>query len=164
MAKKINIDDTMDEIVSIQNQIAGLTQLLSNKKAIMARYFDKSGNRSVSNDECTCYVQERTNITYDVEALRRALSKPQFNFVCKPNYHITDWKAFISVLRDHGVEPEDIKPFILVEREVEQDKLSKLYDKGELDIKKLSGCYEATTKKSIVLKMKNIHKEIPIKE
>ena len=70
---KISVDKIMDDIVHVQNQIDGLTMLLNQRKATMAQYFDKSGERSCSNDECTVYVQERTNINYDIQALKASL-------------------------------------------------------------------------------------------
>lgn len=41
---KVNIDKTMDDIVSISNQISGLKMLLDNKKHILSKYFENPGN------------------------------------------------------------------------------------------------------------------------
>lgn len=161
---KVNIDQVLDEVTSIQNQISGLNLLLSNKKQMLAHYFEKTGNRSVENEDCSCYVQERTNITYDMEALRKALSKPQLNSITDVKYSIRDWKGFISELQKHDLSPKLFKPYISVDREVNPSKLNSVYEKGELSLSDISNCYTATVKKSVAIRMKHASNEIPVKK
>lgn len=164
MPKKIDVDTLMDECVSIQNQIAGLNLLLSNKKSTLAKYFESTGERNISNSDCTCYVQERTDIKYDMEALSEALSKPLLKQFVNVVYTISDWQGFVECLRMHQISAKEIKPYITTTKSVDQNKLSKLYERGELTLSDLNGCYEATTKRSIVLKLKHAENSIPIKE
>ena len=161
---KVSLDKTMDDIVSIQNQINGLQLLLNQKKGVMAKYFDHTGNKSVSNSDCTVYVSERTNIDYDIAALKETLPKELFNAFVETEYTIADWKAFSALMKAKGVKASELTPFISVFRKVNQEKLSKLYEHGKLSLTDLNGCYEATVKKSIILKLKNTEREIPIKE
>ena len=161
---KISVDKIMDDIVHVQNQIDGLTMLLNQRKATMAQYFDKSGERSCSNDECTVYVQERTNINYDIQALKAALPKDKYDAFVVTEHTIDDWKGFCNLLKKHGISPQEVRPFISIVRKVDQQKLNQMYDHGAITTQELSGCYTATVKKSIVLKMKNVSKEIPINE
>ena len=161
---KISVDQVMDDIVHVQNQINGLTMLLNQKKATMAKYFDKSGERSASNDECTVYVQERTNIDYDIEALKQTLPRDQYDSFVVTEHSIDDWKGFCRLLKKHGLTAEEVRPFISIVRKVDQQKLNQMYEHGAITIQDLHGCYTATVKKSIVLKLKNTEREIPIKE
>lgn len=161
---KVSVDQTMDDIVHIQNQINGLQLLLNEKKSTMAKYFDKTGERTVSSDECTVYVQERTSIEYDIDALREILPKEQFSSFVESTYTVYDWKAFCRFLKDNGISPKELRPYISITREVNQNKLSELYKRGVIKLTQLKGCYTATVKKSVVLKMKNIEREIPIQE
>ena len=161
---KISVDKIMDDIVHVQNQIDGLTMLLNQRKATMAQYFDKSGERSCSNDECTVYVQERTNINYDIQALKAALPKDKYDAFVVTEHTVDDWKGFCNLLKEHGISPQEVRPFISIVRKVDQQKLNQMYDHGAITTQELSGCYTATVKKSIVLKMKNVSKEIPINE
>lgn len=159
---KISINKTIQEIVYIKNQIDGLNMLLANKKAIMAKFFDKSGRNKVDSDECVVYVQERPNITYDVEAIREKLDKEVCAQFIDTNYTVSNWAKFTCFCKSKGIKPSQLKPFIHVERTVNQEKLSKLYEKGQISLDDLSGCYSAEVKKSIALRMKNIEREIPI--
>ena len=165
MAKNVvSVDQVMDDIVHVQNQINGLTMLLNQKKATMAKYFDKSGERSASNDECTVYVQERTNIDYDIDALKQTLPRDQYDSFVVTEHSIDDWKGFCRLLKKHGLTSQEVRPFISITRKVDQQKLNQMYEHGAISIQDLQGCYTATVKKSIVLKLKNTEREIPIKE
>lgn len=164
---KVKINDVINDIVHIQNQIAGLNLLLENKKRIVERYFDKTGNRSIENDDCTVYVQERTRINYDIKALEKRLGKSQVSSFVNTKREITDWNLFSDFLRNHGVSRDEfanLKSCISVSKEVSQSKLSSLYESGKISLEDIQGCYDATVKKSIAIRMKNIDKEIPIKE
>ena len=161
---KISVDQVMDDIVHVQNQINGLTMLLNQKNATMARYFDKSGERSASNDECTVYVQERTNIDYDIDALKQTLPRDQYDSFVVTEHSIDDWKGFCHLLKKHGLTAQEVRPFISIVRKVDQQKLNQMYEHGAITIQDLHGCYTATVKKSIVLKLKNTERETPIKE
>ena len=161
---KVSVDQVMDDIVHVQNQINGLTMLLNQKKATMARYFDKSGERSASNDDCTVYVQERTNIDYDIDALKQSLPRDQYDSFVVTEHSIDDWKGFCRLLKKHGLTAQEVRPFISIVRKVDQQKLNQMYEHGAITIQDLHGCYTATVKKSIVLKLKNTEREIPIKE
>lgn len=161
---KISVDQVMDDIVHVQNQINGLTMLLNQKKATMARYFDKTGERSASNDDCTVYVQERTNIDYDIDALKQSLPRDQYDSFVVTEHSIDDWKGFCRLLKKHGLTSQEVRPFISIVRKVDQQKLNQMYEHGAITIQDLHGCYTATVKKSIVLKLKNTEREIPIKE
>lgn len=161
---KISIDKTMQDIVHINNQLAGLQMLLDQKKATMAKYFDKTGERSVSTDDCTVYVQDRTNIDYDVEALLEVLDESVTSQFIDRTRSVKDWSAFVAMCKRHGITPKELRPYISVSRSVNQEKLSKLYEKGVVSLSDLKGCYTATVKKSVVLRMKNVNREIPISE
>ncbi len=161
---KISIDKTMQDIVHINNQLAGLQMLLDQKKAIMAKYFDKTGERSVANDECSVYVQERTHIDYDVDAILELLNQDITDQFVDRTRSVKDWSAFVAMCKRHGITPKELRPYISVSRSVNQEKLSKLYEKGVVSLSDLKGCYTATVKKSVALRMKNVDREIPISE
>ena len=161
---KVSIDETMDQIVSINNQITGLQMLLNHKKATMAKFFEKSGERSVSNDQCSVFLQERTTIEYDIHAMKEKVEPGIYSQIVEKHYSIKDWPAFVSMCKQHGINPAELRPFVSVESKVNQEKLSKLYEKGVVSLSDLDGCYTATVKKSVALRMKNVDNEIPISE
>lgn len=159
---KINLNQLMDDIVHINNQITGLNLLLKNKKAIIATYFKKSGNRRIDGDEVTAYEQSRTNIKYDVPAIMAKLPKDTYSQFIERNYSISDWEGFVALCKKHGISGKQLRPFVTIQYSVDQNKLNKLYDHGKVSLSDLDGCYEATVTKSIALKFKNIEGEIPI--
>ena len=161
---KISIDETMNEIVSIQNQINGLQMLLQNKKAIMAKFFEKSGKRRVDNDQCIVFVKENTKIEYNVDAILEKIDEELTTQFVKKEREVVDWGGFVKFLKGQGINSKELRRFISVRKKVDEDKLKKLYDLGKLSIEDLSGCYEAKVTKSVTLKMKNIEREIPIEK
>ena len=70
-------------------------------------------------------------------------------------YEITDWEALTKVLKSAKIKPEQIKQFIHVEKTVNQQKLNSLYEKGEINIEELSGCYSCVVNKSVAFRLKN---------
>lgn len=159
---KISVDKTLQDIVHINNQIDGLKLLLDQKKATMAKFFDKSGERTVANDECTVYVQERTNIDYDIDAILDQLEPEITEQFIDRTRVVSDWDKFVALCKKHGIPPSQLRQYISVRKEVNQAKLSKLYEKGVVSLTDLEGCYTATIKKSVALRMKNVDREIPI--
>lgn len=159
---KISLDKTMQDIVSLNNQIAGLKMLLQHKKDQMAKYFTVTGQKSVANDECTVFVQERTKIEYNVDAILETLGKDEAKRFVEWSYSIPDFKQFALFLKSKGITAKDVRPFLSVKKEVNQNKLTKLYEKGEITLEDLDGCYTASVTKSVALRMKNIDKEVPI--
>lgn len=159
MAEKINPEKLMDEIVFVQNQINGLQMLLVNKKQTMAKFFEKSGKNSISNDECTVYVQERTTVEYDVDKLQETFPKEITKQFIEKEY-IANWERLVEYFKEHGVPASEIKQFFTVKKTVNKDKLSKLYDHGTISVTDMEGCYTAKVTKSVALKLKNTKQEI----
>ena len=103
MKKKISIDKTLQDIVYINNQISGLKMLLDSKKKIMAKFFEKTGEKKVSNDECTVFVQERPTIDYDIGAIIKKLGKKKAYEFIDREYKVRDWKQFSKWLKSHDL-------------------------------------------------------------
>ncbi len=159
---KISVDKLMQDIVSINNQINGMKLLLEHKKAVIAKYFDSSGHKSLTNDEATVYVQERTSVQYDIEELEQRLPKDVLAKFVESNYRIYDWHKFVMFCKRKGIKASELRPLISVEKQVNQSKLTKLYERGVIEPSELTGCYTCTVKKNIALRMKNVDTTIPI--
>ena len=152
----------MDDVVHINNQIKGLQMLLDSKKSTIAKYFQKSGNRRIDGDEAIAYQQEKVNIEYDVEMIQATLDKSVSSQFIDKTYEVNDWKAFAQFCKSKGIKPAELRRFVSVKSKVNQQNLNRLYEHGVIELKDLEGCYEATVTKSVVLRFKNIEKEIPI--
>lgn len=159
---KIDLDKIMDDCVSIQNQLDGLSLLLIQKKQTLAKYFEQSGKRQLSNDDCTISVQERTTVDYDIETLSEKLPKNILPLVVEKHFEINDWDAFTKFLKRKGISGQEVRPYISITKNVNKDNLSKLYDQKKLSIKDIQGCYTAKVTKSVVLRLKDAKREINI--
>lgn len=164
MGKKVSIDKTMQDIVYIKNQIDGLTMLLNNKKNIMAKYFEKSGKRSIENDDASVYISERTKIDYDIDKILSKFPKEVTSKFIKSTYTISDWSGFCKYLKKHGIDGPSIKPYISLQREVSEGPLNYMYEHNLITLSDLEGCYDATVTKSITLRVKNTSNEVKIKD
>lgn len=159
---KIDLDKIMDDCVAIQNQLDGLSLLLMQKKQTLAKYFEQSGKRQLSNDDCTISVQERTTVDYDIEALSEKLPKNILPLAVEKHFEINDWDAFTKFLKRKGISGQEVRPYISITKNVNKDNLSKLYDQKKLSIKDIQGCYTAKVTKSVVLRLKDAKREINI--
>ena len=159
---KVDIDHVMDECVSIQNQINGLNLLLVNKKQTLAKYFESTGKRQISNDDCVISVQERTTVDYDIDALSEKLPDEILSKIIEKRYEIVDWDKFVKFLKTHGISASQVRPHISVTKSINKENLSALYERKKLSIKDIEGCYTAKITKSVVLRLKNAKQEINI--
>lgn len=159
---KVDIDHVMDECVSIQNQINGLNLLLVNKKQTLAKYFESTGKRQISNDDCVVSVQERTTVDYDIDALSEKLPDEILSKIIEKRYEIVDWDKFVKFLKSYGIKSSAIRPHISVTKSINKENLSALYERKKLSIKDIEGCYTAKITKSVVLRLKNAKQEINI--
>ena len=162
MGKKVSIDKTMQDIVYIKNQIDGLTMLLNNKKNIMAKYFEKSGKSSVSNDELTVYTVEKTKINYDIDKIIATFPKEVTSKFIKSTYTITDWPAFCKLMKKHGIDKPSLRPLISSVKEVKEEPLNYMYEHSEINLNDLMACCEAFTTKSLALRLKSSQPEVKV--
>ena len=70
----------------------------------------------------------------------------------------------MNVMKKHGVTMLDLKNSLSKKEVVDQKELTKLYERGDISLDDIKGCYVASVKKSIVLKMNDINNELTIKE
>ena len=159
---KVDIDHVQDECVSFQNQINGLNLLLVNKKQTLAKYFEATGTRQISNDDCVISVQERTTVDYDIDALSEKLPDEILSKIIEKRYEIVDWDKFVKFLKSYGIKSSAIRPHISVTKTINKENLSALYERKKLSIKDIEGCYTAKITKSVVLRLKNAKQEINI--
>lgn len=159
---KVDIDHVMDECVSIQNQINGLNLLLVNKKQTLAKYFEVTGKRQISNDDCVISVQERTTVDYDIDALSEKLPDEILSKIIEKRYEIVDWDKFVKFIKSYGIKSSAIRQHISVTKTINKENLSALYERKKLSIKDIEGCYTAKITKSVVLRLKNAKQEINI--
>ena len=162
MPKKISVEQLMDDVLYISNQIKGLNMLLDQKKKLCKEYFKKTGHKSLSNDQLTIYTQERTKIDYDIEAIEETLPKEIYRQFIDKNIEVLNPKGLIALLKQYGVPAHQYRKCLVVTKSVNEDKLRHLYDSGAITVEDLEGCYDASTKLSVALKVKCTDAELKL--
>lgn len=156
MPKTVNVKQVVEEIGNLKIRITELEHILSEKKKVMAHYFEKSGKNTFSSGGTTVYVQTKTTIDYDIPALKKKLDRDLYEQIVDRKYVISDingFKKFIDA-PDIPFTFSDLKPFISVEKSVNKDQLSKLYEIGEISLNDLDGCYNAKVTKTVAQRIK----------
>ena len=151
----VSIESTLQEIAMLKKQISNLEAMLNNKKRFMAEYFDRTGKTSESNSDVTTFVQTKTTIEYDIAKLKEKVKPELFEIIVSKAYQVENWDEFTKLLKEHGIKGSQIKPYIRIEKSVDKKALSELYEKGEITIQELEGCYNAKVVKSIAIRLKN---------
>lgn len=154
MAKKVSIDKLMQDVFYLNNQIKGLQYLMDQKKKLFKKYFQTTGHKSVSNDDVSIYTQERTKIDYDINKLKK--EKPEIaKKILAKKIEVTDVKGLMALFKKYGVSKQEMKACLKPYAEVDEAKLTKLYESGTITVDDLKGYYNATSKLSIAIKVKN---------
>lgn len=81
-------------------------------------------------------------IIWDIDKLSKKVDKEILNEVVDKTYTINDFDGLVEYLKSCGVNPKVFKKFINVKKEVNNKKVDELGHLGEINIKKLTGCYE----------------------
>ena len=81
-------------------------------------------------------------IIWDTNALKKKLNKEAYNKVVTKTYTINDMEGLIEYLKSCGVNPKAFKSFLTITENVNQKMIDDLGAQGDIDIKKLQGCYE----------------------
>lgn len=83
----------------------------------------------------------RKKITWDLEALRKKLSKEKFTTVVNKEYTVIDMPGLVKYLKSCGVNPKKFKKFINVSETLDETKLDTMYETGKLKTDEIRGCY-----------------------
>lgn len=156
------IETVVVSLLREEKQVADLLASIEKRKEKIQQYFDKQGVKQVTvqiqNKAHTKFVEfvarkfERTNITYDIAALKQKLDKEILNEVITKKYAITNFEGVVKLLKSYGVPASEFKELIEVIPSVNRDAVKLLYDAGELTLEQLRGCYTAKTTKTIDIK------------
>lgn len=83
----------------------------------------------------------RKKITWDLEALRKKLSKEKFITVVNKEYTVIDMPGLVKYLKTCGVDAKKFKKFINVSETLDETKLDTIYETGKLKQEEIRGCY-----------------------
>lgn len=83
----------------------------------------------------------RKKIAWDLEALRKKLSKEKFTTVVNKEYTVIDMPGLVKYLKTCGVDAKKFKKFINVSETLDETKLDTMYETGKLKQEEIRGCY-----------------------
>ena len=164
--KETEVKKVVQDMAALKQQIAMLEVMLKEKKSYMQKYFTATGEENYSTDHASVFVQTKTSIEYDIPKLQETVDKELLDEFLVKNYTVTDWKGMAKFLKQKGILGKEIKPFVTVEKHVDKEKLSKLYEEERISLADLEGCYKATVTKSVALRLKDgaAHETIPVEK
>lgn len=150
--KQMSIDELLQDCVSLNNQIAGLQLLLKQKKDKITEFMKVSGDRQLKSDGVTCYVQERTKVTYNAKKMRDELPKELYKQFIRRDAKIYDPQQFFKDMSASGIPSATFKNSVDFNYIVDEQALSKAYDKGTVTLQDLEGYYDAETTKTVAFR------------
>lgn len=83
----------------------------------------------------------RKKITWDLEALKKKLSKEKFITVVNKEYTVINMPGLVKYLKTCGVDAKKFKKFINVSETLDETKLDTMYETGKLKQEEIRGCY-----------------------
>ena len=99
-------------------------------------------------EEVLCVSKvERTSIDWFPDKLEKRVTKPIAKQVIKKKYTIRDMKGLSKYLASCGVDPNEFRKYIDVEKSVDQQAVDRLSNVGKIGVKNISGCYMVRTHK-----------------
>lgn len=88
----------------------------------------------------SCYKSRKVN--YDVNKLKKKLNKEIYKKVTQTKVEITNYNGFKELLKSYGIKFEEVKNFLNIQTTVDSKKLQNEYSIGNIDLDKISDCYE----------------------
>lgn len=86
--------------------------------------------------------QRRAVITWDIEKVKKRVSKSVFKKIAKQTYTINDIEGLIEYLKTCRVDPKRFKQYIDKTEEIDTKALDDAYELGMLERNDIKGCYK----------------------
>lgn len=142
------------ETRELEEQVGELLLKIDENKSKIQAYFDENNVKEVKVPvtnalTLVCKKQERVNLTYDIEKLKKKVDSELFLEITKRSYTINDINKMIEMVKHAGIKAKEFKSLIDADIKVDTQAVKRLYDVGELTMSQLKGAYTAKISKSI---------------
>lgn len=134
-------------------EIKSIKKSLDDDKKKVIFYMNKTGKESIKSDFGSVYSIVKINIEYDAKAIMKCLSKEYTDEIIKKSYSV-DISKLKQLFKKYDVPLEKLKEVVSIERTVDEVKLNKLYDSGEISLEDLDGCFKTHETKSYGFRFK----------
>lgn len=84
---------------------------------------------------------QRASIEWNADRLEKKVTKPIRRQIIKKHYVIHNMVGLGRYLKACGVDPNEFKRYVTVEKSVDQAEIDRLSQLGKISVKDISGCY-----------------------
>lgn len=99
--------------------------------------------------EVCCKKVTSKSVKFDADRLEKRIDNKEISKqIIKKDYVITDWNEIVKVMKKYNVDPNEVIPYIQVNKKVDIDKAEQMMKLGELDILSYKDCYSVSEKSS----------------
>lgn len=101
-------------------------------------------------------VKPKTTV-WDIEKLTNRLKKTNDNSdeilsqIFDVKVIVSDISGFKKLLKEYGIKFKDVKPYLTIEKKVNEKKINELSEIGEMTMKDIEGCYTIQEKNGYIL-------------
>lgn len=161
--KKINktaLEMIMVKFLTNEEQIKALEQdNLEYKKEIFDQLVESGESKylleidPVESDykqkiSCSFIIATKAKVVYNIAKVKEVLGKELFNKIVIRNIDV-DYEKFVGLAKKYKIPQKEAMSCLTISESINNDKLQKLHDTGEIDINKLKGTF--TIDKSLYL-------------
>lgn len=148
LCKFLDIEDRKKEIDDEYAEIKKLTTKAFKSLGIDSYSFEIYDDSSVckgkSVPKMTFSKVKKTLVHYDIDKMKEVIGKKKVSKLVDKDYKITDFKRFKKIMERYDVPPEKIKDCITSSESFNGEKLRRMIENEELEIKDIKECYSLT--------------------
>lgn len=154
----MKIKDLMLKIESNKRKIQELNEETSNlSKELINKLQSKKLKNYILEDEeslLNATVVERNALSFNLDMLKKKLGKASFNEITESNVEVDKAELRELFSSNPGLKKE-LKSALIITKVLNENKLKKLIDKGEISKEEIEGTYEVKTSNYLRLERKS---------
>lgn len=148
-------NDIVEQTFYFEQKVYEWSKKVRDNKILISKSMGRKNRLDVriDNDLSFGVIKEKdTKIDFYSDQLKQNLDKKRYSEVVNKVLTIDDLSGLIKMLKKYGVPPKEFKKFISSEDYVDLEKIERLIEIGELEIKDLQGCYKAEFNEEIKIR------------
>ena len=154
----MKIKDLMLKIESNKRKIQELNEETSNlSKELINKLQNKKLKNYILEDEeslLNATVVERNALSFNLDMLKKKLGKANFNEITESNVEV-DKAELRELFSSNPRLKKELKSALIITKVLNENKLKKLIDKGEISKEEIEGTYEVKTSNYLRLERKS---------
>jgi len=117
----------------------------------IGKYVQKHGNQKY--EGINCFMQYRTKVEYDIEAIKKRFGKQAAKFV--DDHLVFDTSSFLRICKENGIDRKLFLSEGAYERkqEVDEKKLTALVERGDVSLNDVKDCCTVEESSGLVIRL-----------